>query len=240
MMNCFFGIKNSKMFSLDQYRKLLNELTSNGLIPTTDWNTKSSSKTLLLRHDVDFSVDFARKLAAVESDMGIYSTYFFMLTSNMYNLMSYEHQRLVKEIAKMGHKVSIHFDPTAHDVLEKFENEKTLFESVFGVEVDIVSIHRPGPFLDNNNVSLCGTPQTYNDAYFKKMKYLSDSGGRDVMPQLTEFLTGGRTQGLHLLIHPLWWVGRGKNATQTLNFWLQENLKFLTAEVRLNCKTYKG
>jgi hypothetical protein len=195
---------------------------------------------LLLRHDVDFSLDFARELAVVESDMGIYSTYFFMLTSNMYNLLSYEHQSLVKEIAKMGHKVSVHFDPTVHDQLEKFENEKKLFESIFEVEVDIVSIHRPGPFLENNNVSLCGTPQTYNDAYFTQMKYLSDSGGRDVMPQLAEFLKGTRSQGLHLLIHPLWWVGEGNNATQTLNYWLQKNVDFLKSQVRLNCKTYEG
>ena len=228
------------MFSLNQYKALLNELTSNGLVPSTDWSTRSSYETLLLRHDVDFSVDFARELAVVEADMGIYSTYFFMLTSNMYNLLSYEHQRLVKEIAKMGHKVSVHFDPTVHDQLEKFENEKKLFESIFEVEVDIVSIHRPGPFLENNNVSLCGTPQTYNDSYFTQMKYLSDSGGRDVMPQLAEFLKGTRSQGLHLLIHPLWWVGEGDNATQTLNYWLQKNVDFLKSQVRLNCKTYEG
>ena len=228
------------MFSLNQYRELLNQLISSDLIPTTDWRTKSSHDTLLLRHDVDFSVDFARKLAAVEFDMGIYSTYFFMLTCNMYNLMSYEHQRLVKDIAEMGHKISIHFDPTVYDELEKFENEKKLFESIFEVEVDIVSIHRPGRFLENNNVSLCGTPQTYNDAYFKQMRYLSDSGGRNVMPQLADFLKGTRTQGLHLLIHPLWWVGEGNNATQTLNYWLQENSEFLKSEIRLNCKTYEG
>jgi hypothetical protein len=228
------------MFSLDQYKSLIFELIEDGIIPTTDWISKATKNTLLIRHDIDFSVDFAYKMALFESELGIRSTYFLMLTSNMYNLISSENQRLVKAIIKMGHKVSVHFDPTAHDKLEKFENEKRLFENIFDVEVDIVSVHRPGPFLDNHNISLCGIPQTYSDAYFRDMKYLSDSGGRNVSPHISEYLEGDRSQGLHLLIHPIWWVGSGSNPTETLNFWREKNSDFLTSEVRLNCKTYEG
>ena len=39
---------------------------------------------------------------------------------------------------------------------------------------------------NNNNISLCGVPQTYNDLYFKKMKYISDSGGKDVLPKISD------------------------------------------------------
>ena len=211
------------MFSLEQYRKLIFELTQNGLIPTTDWRDLASKNTLLIRHDIDFSVDFAHALALVESELDIRSTYFFMLTSNMYNLISKKNQKLVKSIIKLGHKVSIHFDPTAHKTLEKFEHEKRLFENIFDVKVDIVSIHRPNKFLSNNNLSLSGIPHTYSDTYFRKMKYLSDSGGRDVAPLIAEYLSGVRSQGLHLLIHPIWWVSSGKNPTETLNFWRKNN-----------------
>ena len=117
------------MFSLDQYRSLLADLTAGGWFPRPT-GIRSQGPTLLLRHDVDFSVDFAHKLATVEFNLGIHSTYFFMLTSNMYNLISGAHKELVKDIAKMGHKVSIHFDPTAYDQLKKFEDEKKLFESI--------------------------------------------------------------------------------------------------------------
>lgn len=227
------------MFSLDQYKKIIFELIKNGLTPITDWRAVASNNTLLIRHDIDFSVDFAYKLALFEFEIGIRSTYFFLLTSNMYNLMSSKNQKLVRSIIKLGHKVSIHFDPTAHDELEKFENEKRLFENIFDVEVDIVSLHRPGTFLDNNYVNLCGIPHTYSETYFLKMKYLSDSGGRDVIPLISEYLYGDRSQGLHLLIHPVWWVGKGLSPTETLNFWRKKNSEFLQAEVRLNCKTYK-
>jgi len=228
------------MFSLDQYKKVIFALIDNDLTPTTEWGGILTKNTLLIRHDVDFSVDFAHELALFESELGIRSTYFFMLTSNMYNLVSSKNQRLVRSIIKLGHKVSIHFDPTAHENLESFESEKRFFENIFDVEIDIVSVHRPGSFLDNNNVALCGIPQTYSDAYFCNMKYLSDSGGRDVVPLVYEYLDAGRSQGLHLLTHPVWWVSHGKNVTEKLNFWSENNSKFLKSEVKANCKTYEG
>ena len=227
------------MFSLQKYKTLIFNLTNAGLAPSIEWDKHTSRNTLFLRHDVDFSVDFAHTLAKLEFQLGIQSTYFFMLTSNMYNLMSPENKKLVNNIKEMGHKLSIHFDPTAYDALEYFKNEKMLFERVFDVEVDIASIHRSGQFLQNNNVSLCGVPQTYNDIYFTKMKYISDSGGRNVEPQINNYLKGSREQGLQLLIHPLWWVGEGTDATETLNFWHQKNAEFIKSEIRLNCKTYE-
>ena len=227
------------MFSVNKYKSLLEDLTKEDLIPTTNWTGRLEANTLLIRHDVDFSVEFAHKLASIEFNQNINSTYFLMLTSNMYNLISFEHQRMVKEISNMGHKISVHFDPTVYKDLESFKYEKNLFENLFDEEVDIASIHRPGPFLDNNNISLCGVPQTYNDIYVKHMKYISDSGGRDVTPPISEFLNGSRDQGLHLLIHPIWWVGEGFDATSSLNYWRQKNADFITSEIRSNCKTYK-
>ena len=47
----------------------------------------------------------------------------------MYNLMSKSNMRLVKEIYEMGHKISLHFDPTAYSDLDPFINEKNFFES---------------------------------------------------------------------------------------------------------------
>jgi len=229
-----------KLFSVKGYKSLLENLLKEGLIPSTNWTDEIGTNTLLLRHDVDFSIEFAHKLALIESSQGISSTFFVMLTSNMYNLLSGEHQRIVKEISNMGHKISMHFDPTVYKDLSSVEYEKNLFENLFGKKVDIISIHRPGIFLENNNISLCGIPQTYNDLYFKQMKYISDSGGRDVLPKISEYLKGSREKGLHLLIHPIWWVGEGIDATSTLNYWHKKNIDFITSEIRSNCKTYKG
>ena len=163
-----------------------------------------------------------------------------MLTSNMYNPLSAHNQKLIKSIADMGHKVSLHFDPTVYESLEYFLYEKNIFENIFNQKIDIVSIHQPGLFLNNNDITLSGTPQTYQDVFFKRMKYISDSNGRDIFPQITKYLEEPRELGLHLLIHPIWWMGIGINPTEIIDTWRNENIDFITSEIKNNCKVYKN
>ena len=224
------------MFNLKRYEDLIKSLVNAGLKPTTNWNEKLSSNSLLIRHDVDFSIEYAHRLALFESQLKICSTFFFLLSSNLYNSLSAHNQNLIKDIAEMGHKISIHFDPTAYKNLDSFVNEKYIFENTFKRKIDIVSIHRPGSFLDNNNILLSGTPQTYQDIYYKKMKYISDSTGRDVFPLISKYLEGPRDLGLHLLIHPIWWIETGNNPIETLNAWRNKKFDFITSEIRNNSK----
>tara|TARA_B100001059_G_scaffold230877_2_gene265775 strand:+ start:54 stop:749 length:696 start_codon:yes stop_codon:yes gene_type:complete len=227
-----------KMFNISKYEDLMKKLVSAGLKPTTNWNEKLTSNSLLLRHDIDFSIEFAHQLALAESRVKICSTFFFMLTSNIYNPLSAHNQKLIKSIADMGHKVSLHFDPTVYESLEYFLYEKNIFENIFNQKIDIVSIHQPGLFLNNNDITLSGTPQTYQDVFFKRMKYISDSNGRDIFPQITKYLEEPRELGLHLLIHPIWWMGIGGNPTETCNALRARILNFNTSYFRTNCLTY--
>jgi len=227
------------MFNLEQYDNLIKRLVNSGLKPTTNWNEKLDTNSLLLRHDVDFSIEFAHQMAQGENKLKICSTFFFMITSNLYNPFSEHNQKLIKEIADMGHKISIHFVPAAHEGLEEFAYEKSVFENIFKKKVDIASVHQPGVFLNKNNITLSGTPQTYQDIFFKKMRYISDSKGRDIFPLINNYLEEPRKIGLHLLIHPIWWMGLGNNPTKIINAWRNQNSNFVTSEIRNNCKVYE-
>jgi len=228
------------MFNLKRYEDLIKSLVNSGLKPTTNWNEKLSLNSLLIRHDVDFNIEYAHRLALFEYQLKICSTFFFMLCSNLYNPLSAHNKKLIKDIADMGHKVSIHFDPTVYESLECLRYEKNIFENIFGKKVDIVSIHRPKHFLDNNDIKLSGTPQTYQDVFFKNMKYITDSAGKDVFPQITKYLEEPRKFGLHLLTHPIWWMGIGSNPTEIIDTWRNESLDFITSEIKNNCKVYKN
>ena len=103
----------------------------------------------------------------------------------------------------------------------------------------LVYSHQPGVFLNNNNITLSSTPQTYQDIFFKKMRYISDSKGRDVFPLIDNYLKEPRKLGLHLLIHPIWWMGLGNNPTKIINAWRNQNSNFITSEIRNNCKVYE-
>ena len=228
------------MFGLKRYESLIARLLEAGFVFSTNWNVNSQSRTVLMRHDIDFSVEDALAMAAFEEKLKIKSTYFFMLTSNMYNLLSKNSRDMVDKIKKMGHKISLHFDPTAYVTLDNFLHEREVFESVFGVDIDIVSIHRPGNFLDNNNIELFGVKQTYQDRFFKDFKYLSDSGGKDIIEPASDFIKLNQNQVLHLLIHPVWWMNESSSPTEVLNRWRSRRFEFVTEEIRANCKTYRG
>ena len=227
------------MYDKSKYNKLLQLLLSEGLNPSLDWHETSNPNHLLIRHDIDFSVDYGVELAKFEYDQNIKSTYFFMLTTNFYNLITRYHIDMVNSIKEMGHKISIHFDPTTYKNLDGFLIEKEIFESTFKIKLDIVSIHRPGIFLENNDMTLFGCAQTYQNKYFKEMCYISDSGGRNVSPMINSYLEEDRTKGLQLLIHPIWWSKETSGPTETLNYWLRNYYDFLKSETRRNCKTYE-
>ena len=111
-------------FTLEGFRDLVGELRGAGY-NFRKFSREVPERTVLLRHDIDFSVALAARLAREEAALGIAATYFFMLTSNFYNLLSASSRQLVEEIQALGHTASLHFDPTVYDDMDRgFEREQ--------------------------------------------------------------------------------------------------------------------
>lgn len=194
-----------------------------------------------LRHDIDFSLDLAAAMAREEQALGVTATYFVMLTSNAYNLLSSASRRRVEEIQSLGHVVSLHFDPVVHqDIDAGFRREARILEEITGRPLDIVSLHRPGAFLEDNNRPLPGVRHTYEDAYFRDIKYISDSGGafKYGHPLDSEAFREGRP--IHLLLHPIWWMTGPGTPSDKVREWQAAAFGFLNDETRSNCLTFDG
>ena len=63
---------------------------------------------LLLRHDVDLSLDAAVQLAELEHEEGAAATYFLMTESVFYNLASTEGEQVLERLRELGHRVGLH------------------------------------------------------------------------------------------------------------------------------------
>jgi hypothetical protein len=227
-------------FSIDGYLGLLKAYLDRGHRPVSFLDAKSAGD-LVIRHDVDFSVPAARTIAEAEAAQGIKASYFFLLTSHFYNVFAEENAQAIEAIRDLGHTVSIHFDPAIHDDLDRaFSQEQAMFSARFSVPVDIISLHRPGAFLNDNNRKLPGVLHTYEDRFFKNMEYVSDSGGgffRDD-PLSDRFLSPSRP--VQLLTHPIWWVAPAGTPSDTLRRWQREHFGFLNEQTVANCKTFDG
>ena len=91
--------------ALDVGYEFISFEKAKGLMATSP---NHNSGTCILRHDIDVNVNFALKMAQLEFDLGIRSTYFFMFRSPFYNLSSRYSQDCVEKIIDLGHEIALH------------------------------------------------------------------------------------------------------------------------------------
>ncbi|HEX9931942.1 MAG TPA: hypothetical protein VGB08_03795 [Allosphingosinicella sp.] len=227
-------------FSTDEFRALAGAFSGAGYRFGT-FTDYEPERTVILRHDIDFSLDYAAELAEVEAELGIRASYFFMLSTHFYNCLSGAGRAAIERIKALGHVVSLHFDPVIHPDLDAgFALERSIFEANFG-PIEVVSIHRPGVFLEDSNRDLGGCLHTYQDRLFKELRYVSDSAGafRHGHPLESDAFRDGRS--IHLLLHPIWWVNRpAQPACDRIVEFLRERVGFLSSEAAFHCRAYDG
>ena len=90
------------MFGIKRYEMLLEEISLNNCEFSTEWTQETNPNTIFLRHDIDFSIQDALIIAEKEKKLGVKSTFFFMLTSNMYNIFSSFHWSGLRLLFFMG------------------------------------------------------------------------------------------------------------------------------------------
>jgi len=223
-----------------EYEELIRGFLKQGYKPEFFSPSPPSHKALILRHDVDFDVNYAFELSKIEDDLGVKSTYFFLLRSKSYNLFERTHVKQVKSIYARGHHVSIHFDPTLYEDVEAgFKKEKRLFEMIFDIEVQYISIHRPSDYFLNNDNAICGVKHTYQSVYFQEITYFSDSQGVFRYGHPFKSQQFKNKESIQLLIHPIWWVTKAKNPILKLQEVLNDRIDNFKKHMASNCMPYK-
>lgn len=199
------------------------------------------NSSVILRHDVDFSLDAALAAAELENDLGVSATFFFLLSSDFYNLLSTDNRRKIQKINDLGHTISLHYDPTAHaDIDAGFVLEYQTFCSFFGTRPSIISLHRPQGFLEDNNRRLPHVHHTYEDRFFRDIKYISDSRGNFRHGHPLESDEFRNRLPIHLLLHPIWWVSEGETPSDRIRTWQREHYMYLNSQISRNCDAFDG
>lgn len=174
-----------------------------------DWRD-APPRTVLWRHDLDFSVHRALALARIEADAGARATYFLNLHSAYYNALESEVANRVREIVALGHELGLHFDPafeTSRDQLEALAAERRLLEDVFDVPVRSFSLHNPVVAAwSSEDDEVAGMVNTYGQSLRERFAYCSDSHGVWRHRRLQDVLDEASDERLHVLTHPEWWV----------------------------------
>ena len=223
------------------YKELLLFFIENGYefknFENIDFN---KSHQLILRHDIDHSIEYAYKTALIEKEIGISSIYFLMLSSNSYNPFTKKNIEYIKSILNLGHYIGLHFDPRLYNnLLDGLEKEIWILKNFFSSNTDIISLHRP--LKEHLKEDLINYKTTYDDLYFKKMRYISDSNGEFNFTNPIESKEIKKGLNIQLLLHPIWWIDNKsdrflnvialkKNIVNEIENYLINNIKFYNGE----------
>ena len=94
-------------FSVDHYRELLTAARDGGY-RFAGFDRGPEAGDLIVRHDVDLSLEAALALAEVEAELGAWSTWFLMTRSVFYNLDSAAGRETIARLRELGHRVGHH------------------------------------------------------------------------------------------------------------------------------------
>lgn len=123
-------------FTVEAYKHLIKALIENGYTITGYDNYEGYEKAAILRHDIDMDIQKALEMARLEFELGVRSTYYVLLSSDLYNALSKNSIAYLKEILSLGHWVGLHFDEKKYEatdnVVEKIEQEIDTLEIYLG------------------------------------------------------------------------------------------------------------
>lgn len=220
-------------FTFSAYEGLVKLIQDKGYQICNYFNYIDYKKCVIMRHDVDLSLEDALAFAYIENKLGIKTTYFILLSTDYYNISSKESRDIIKKIINLGHEVGLHFDEMKYkdetnDITESISDEIIIMSYLLNYNIRCVSMHIPSIDTLNNDYNIPGIVNSYSKLFFKEFKYLSDSSHRWREPVL-EIIKDGNYQRLHILTHPFWYKKNEAGAVEDINnFVKRTSYKWLT------------
>ena len=184
-------------FDLEHHAEILEAAQAGGY-RFVFFDQEPEPGTILLRHDIDLSLDAALRLAELEAAADVAATYFLMTRSEFYNLDAPSGQAAIARLRELGHRVGMHPDWPNVDLDDRFD--------------PVISWHNPDPAYMREPV----------DGFVNVMQapwaeiYRSDSNQRWREGCPHEKLRTGSFERLQLLTHPAIWVYPGATMRETM------------------------
>lgn len=131
-------------FTLAKYEELCKAMVDSDCTPVSvcAYLEAQPNRCIILRHDVDRKPEQAMKIAQIEKDFGITSTYYFRTISNVFK------PDIIKAINDFGHEIGYHYE-----VLDKAEGDLEKAIRIF--EDELKEFRR---FCDVKTICMHGNP----------------------------------------------------------------------------------
>ena len=238
-------------FTLSRYKDLCAELLDSGYTPLTVYSylggqkkNNNNNKLVVLRHDIDRKCGNALRMAELEHELGIQSTYYFRVPYTF-------KPDIIRKIKDLGHEVGYHYEVLSkangdyEKAVELFEQELSEFRKI--TDAKTISMHgSPLSRYDNRDLWKRYDFKEFGivgEAYLsiKDVNYFSDTGrswnwknkmrdfmidnnndkdliGVNTTDELIRLIKSERVKRLYILAHPERW-------TSNKNEWIFNYMK---------------
>lgn len=215
------NINKISNFTFDDYEAYISNIISKYDIIAFNEAGSCKKPSLIMRHDIDMSVQNASILSKIENVHGAKTTYFVMLGSWYYDPRDHEINGLIKEIKDLGHNIGLHYDFTYlpsgkvldfDSYLQSLACQKDELQHILNHEIKVFSLHNPTTInaellerIKSSHETL-GMVNVYSNLIMDKFKYCSDSNGIWRYDKLEDLINPNAHPFLHVLTHPEWWT----------------------------------
>jgi hypothetical protein len=184
-------------FDLDHYRELIEAAKAGGY-RFAFFDAPPEAGTLILRHDVDLSLDAALRMAELEAEAGAAATYFLMTRSEFYNLDAPSGVEAIERLRELGHRVGLHAVWPVVDHDNRFD--------------PVLAWHNPDPEYMRQPVE--GLVNVMEAPWADVYRSDSNQHWRQGCPHAE--LAAGASERLQLLTHPEIWAYPGDSMRETM------------------------
>lgn len=202
--------------------------------PLGSWD---GSNAIILRHDIDLSIQRAYMMALIEKRCGVESTYLVMTTNSAYNPMSIRNRQVLSKISDLGFEVGLHFDPSVYpdmgrrEIERKVDLEAEIVSSITGKEVRSLSLHNPS--ISEHYPIFPKFKNAYDKRISSPDRYLSDSL-MIFCEDVYDFVKRVDNHPVQLVLHPLHYSEEGYSYGDIFYFYMRDYVKHIDAMFRVN------
>jgi hypothetical protein len=184
-------------FDFDHYREIIEAARAGGY-RFAFFDRPPEAGTVILRHDVDLSLDAALAVAELEAEEGAAATYFLMTRSEFYNLSSPSGEDTIQPLRRLGHRVGQHAVWPHVDEDDRFD--------------PVLAWHNPDPGYMREPVD--GFVNVMESPWADVYRSDSNQHWRQGCPH--QELAAGSFERLQLLTHPEIWAYPGTSMRETM------------------------
>ena len=147
-------------FDYENYELLIKTLLEAHAPVTFPERITADTPAFIMRHDIDYGLEFLGEIPDIEKNYEIVATYFIQVTSDLYNPFTPSQANVINTLLKQGHRLGLHFDCCksgieipGEELHNHINREIGLLERYFGT-IDAVSFHQPSDVITGNMIKI--------------------------------------------------------------------------------------